>query len=318
MTRNKILLLAALAAIIAAAGYYALRPKAAALQEIIAETADFVVTVPAGGTVEPENKISITAPIAGRIDRILHDEGSKVGRAKVIAWMSSTDRAALLDSAQVAGGAELGEWAQVYKPTPILAPANGVIIAKKVVVGQTVTQGTSLFELSDRLVITADVDETDLGKIKIDQLANVTVDSFPGLVVRTRVARIAHQSVTKNSINTYQVLLLPEKLPEELRAGLTANVQFVYAEKKDAVLLPTWVAEGRENVKAELKVKGADGKPVDRSVQFGLSNGTMVEVTEGLKAGETILIKSQTVLGEKPASVFGVGSGPGGGGGRRR
>lgn len=294
--------------------YYLTRPKISEFENIPAEKASFLVTVPASGTVEPENKISITSPINGRIDRILVEEGAKVRRGQVIAWMSSTDRAALLDSAQAKGGQIVSEWAEVYKPTPILSPASGVIIAKHIVAGQTVSQTTVLFELSDRLVIIADVDETDLGKIRLGQAAKVNVDSFPGLEVETKVARIAHQSVVKNSINTYEVLLLPEKLPEEFRAGLTASVQFIFQEKENAILVPTWVAEGRENFSAEMLVQVGSTEPQKREVKFGLSNGQKVEILSGLAVGELLQVKKQNILGEKPATVFGVGSG----GGRRK
>lgn len=290
------------------------RKKPPEFQEVKTEVQEFVVTVSSSGTVEPENKISITSPIAGRVDRIIYEEGTKVRKGQVIAWMSSSDRAALLDSAQVQGGKEAEEWKDVYKPTPILAPATGVIISKSIVPGQTVNQNTVLFELSDRLVIVADVDETDLGKIRLDQAATVTVDSFPGVKVETKVARIAHQSKVKNSINTYEVLLRPENMPAEFRSGLTASVQFLFSKKESALVLPTFVAEGRENFSQELQVKVGE-KVEKRTVQFGLSNGQKVEVLAGLSAGESILVKNQAVLGEAPSSVFGVGSG---GGNRRR
>jgi len=208
-------------------------------------------------------------------------------------------------SAQAQGSAS--EWAETYKPTPVLSPAKGEIIAKSIVPGQTVTQQTVLFELSDRLVILADVDETDLGKIHLGQEAQVTVDSFPGMVVNTKVARVAHQSKIKNSINTYEVLLIPDVLPKEFRSGLTASVQFVFEKRDEAVLLPTWVAEGRENYETELFVKTSNG-PEKRPVKFGLSNGQKIEVLAGLQAGDVVLIKAKSVLSDNvPGSVFGVG-----------
>jgi membrane fusion protein, macrolide-specific efflux system len=292
--------------------FFFFKKKVPEFQELQVENQEFVVTVSSSGTVEPENKISITAPISGRIDKIIFEEGKGVRKGQVIAWMSSSDRAALLDSAQVQGGEEAQEWRDVYKPTPILSPATGVIIAKNIVVGQTVNQNTVLFELSDRLVIIADVDETDLGKIRLNQSATVTVDSFPGIKVETTVSRIAHQSKVKNAINTYEVLLKPDSMPPEFRSGLTASVQFLFARKESALVLPTYVAEGRENHSLELQVKKGD-KTETRTVRFGLSNGQKVEILEGLTGGETILVKNQAVLGDAPGTVFGVG-----GSGRRR
>jgi len=308
--KKKWLLLFALAVVSSAVAFYFLKPKKVSFEEVVVVSESFEVTVSAAGTVSPENRVSITSPIAGRIDRILVEEGARVRKGQVLSWMSSTDRAALLDSAKVQGEAAMQELLEVYKPTPILSPSIGTIIAKNIVAGQTVSQSNVLFELSDRLVIVADVDETDLGKITLGQLARVTVDSFPGLVVQSRVARIAHQSKTKNSINVYEVLLLPEQVPTEFRSGLTASVQFVYQVKETALLLPTWVAEGRENVELEFLRKGIDGKSQQQKVRLGFSNGQKIEILQGLDSGDIVLVQSQNYLSENvPGTVIGVGGG---------
>src|SRR3989338_7639221 len=54
------------------------------------------VTVLSTGTVTPQNRLEIKPPISGRIERILVREGQRVGKGQMIAWMSSTERAALL------------------------------------------------------------------------------------------------------------------------------------------------------------------------------------------------------------------------------
>lgn len=268
-------------------------------QEVKVEATPFRVTVQASGTVQPENKVAIIAPIAGRIDKILVDEGRKVHRGQILAWMSSTDRAALLDSARAQGAEALKEWESEYKPTPILAPAGGIIISRDIVEGQTVTQQSTLFDLSDRLVIMADVDETDLGKISLNQEAEARVDSFPDQVVKSKVAKIAHESVLKNNINTYQVLLRPENLPKEFRAGLTASVQFKFLDKAGTLTLPAWVAEGRENSDIEVQLKNpGKGAPVKKKIRVGLSNGERIEVVSGASEGDILLFSSKNVFNE--------------------
>lgn len=304
-----------LAALVAGGTAYLRRP-AEKWQELAVKSERFRTSVAESGTVQPENKISLNAPISGRIDRISVDEGTPVKRGQVLAWMSSTDRAALLDSARSEGPKAVEEMSQVYRATPIVSPMAGVVIARSVVVGQTVTSATTLFDLSDRLIVMADVDETDLGKIRMGQEATVKVDSYPDLPVRAKVLRIAHQSVTKNSINVYHVQLEPEKVPPEFRAGLTATVYFLLQDKENALVLPAWVAEGRENFAASLKVRpGGGGTPEERSVRLGASNGKSVEVLEGLSAGDVVLVREQKVLSEgKNAAPF---VRPGRGGGRR-
>lgn len=315
MTKKRWLIVAvAVAALGGVALFLANRPKKERWREVLVEQERFLLTVSQTGTIQPENKVTVISPIAGRIEQILVQEGDRVRRGQVIAWMSSTDRAALLDSARSLGEQEMRDWADQYKPTPIVSPSKGRIISRNVVVGQTVSQQTGLFDLSDRLIVMADVDETDLGKIRVGQEASVKVDSFPDKPIRARVSRIAHQSVVKNSINVYPVQLEPEALPEELRAGLTASVYFTQQDLESALTLPTWVAEGRESFTATIRVKtpGSEGdRGEEREVRFGPSNGQKVLVLGGLAAGDTVLVREQRLLTEsgRGGAPFGVNMG---------
>src|SRR2546430_2143829 len=84
--------------------------------------------------VAPLNRVEIKPPIQGRIEQLLVDEGSRVNSGQILAYMSSSDRAAILDSARAKGPAEVKYWQDAYKPTPIVAPLSGVIILRNVVV----------------------------------------------------------------------------------------------------------------------------------------------------------------------------------------
>ena len=123
-------------------------------QRVKVTTGDISQVVQATGNVEPLNKVSILPPVTGRIDKILVYEGETVKRGQVLALMSSSDRAALLDTARAKGPDELKYWEDAYKATPVVAPANGLIIARNIVEGQTVAADTDLYDLSDRLVVT--------------------------------------------------------------------------------------------------------------------------------------------------------------------
>lgn len=59
------------------------------------------------GTVQPENRLQIKSPVAGRVDRVLVTEGQKVKKGQIIAWLSSTERAALIDAARTQGKEEI-------------------------------------------------------------------------------------------------------------------------------------------------------------------------------------------------------------------
>jgi macrolide-specific efflux system membrane fusion protein len=114
-------------------------------------------TILATGTVAPENRVGIKPPIAGRIEKVLVQEGDKVHKGQILAWMSSIERAALLDAATSKGPAELKEWEDLYKPTAILAPINGMIIVRNVESGQSFTTVEEILVESDRLTVKAQV-----------------------------------------------------------------------------------------------------------------------------------------------------------------
>src|SRR3989304_9636454 len=71
------------------------------------------ITTP--GTVQPQNRLEMKPPISGRIEDILVREGDHVKKGNIVAWMSSTERAALLDAARSRGGETLRQWEEGYK-----------------------------------------------------------------------------------------------------------------------------------------------------------------------------------------------------------
>lgn len=296
-------------------------------QKVKVQRGDIRQVVQATGQVEPLNKVSILPPVTGRIDKIVVVEGETVKRGQVLAWMSASDRAAILDNARSEGPAVLKQWEDEYKSTPIVAPTDGLIIARNVVTGQTVAADTDMYDLSDRLVVFADVDETDLGKIHMNQIADCTVEAYPNKVFESSVSLIGHQAIKVNNVISYQINLEPKKVPGELRAGMTADVNFIVQLKQDVLWIPNFAVKGQQQGPATVKVLTTPGKPPeDRDIVLGISDGVKVEVVSGLDEGETIVIPGLDMpkaLSGGPMSMSGSPgqtqrpSGGGGGGGGR-
>ncbi|RLI00640.1 efflux RND transporter periplasmic adaptor subunit, partial [Candidatus Bathyarchaeota archaeon] len=169
-------------------------PRDIIYREIHPFYGDICVTVSTTGIVEPQNRVEIKPPIAGRIEEILGKEGDKVKKGDVLCLMSSTERAALLDAAHLKGEKELKYWEEVYKSTPLIAPIDGQVIVRAVEPGQTVTVNDTILVLSDRLIVKAQVDETDIGKVKLGQRAVITLDAYPDIKVEARVNHISYES----------------------------------------------------------------------------------------------------------------------------
>lgn len=200
-------------------------------REVAVQRSDLEVTILSTGTVQPQNRLEIKPPVAGRIERVLVKEGQKVRVGQILAWMSSTERAALLDAARAQGADEIKKWEELYKPTPILAPLSGIVILKNVEPGQTFTTTDAVFALSDRLTVKAQVDETDIAEIKVKQTAIVTLDAYPDQKIPAVVDQIAFEAKTVSNVTTYIVDVVPDSEPEFMRSGMTANIKFFVKSK---------------------------------------------------------------------------------------
>lgn len=253
---------------------------------------DIIIFVSTTGVVEPQNRLEIKPPIAGRVDDIIVKEGQSVKTGDILALMSSTERAALLDSARLKGEKEVEYWQEVYKSAPLIAPIDGDVIVRSVEPGQTVTTGDAVLVLSDRLIVKADVDETDVGKVKLGQKAVVSLDAYPEITVNAVVDHISYESKLVNNVTIYEVDILPESIPDVFRSGMSANVDVVVNERRNVMLLPV-EAVTAENSGKTVKVKDRETETVKTvSIMTGLENSENAEILSGLRDDDMVLIQS--------------------------
>ena len=293
MTKGRVLLILILAA--AVAGGYSWRrwgkkAEARSIQEIRVERGDIDLTILTTGEVRPRNRLEIKPPIAGRAEEVLVRDGDQVRKGQILAWMSSTERAALLDAALAKGSDELARWEELYKPTPLVAPAAGLIIARNVEPGQTVTGQDPVLVMSDRLILKGQVDETDVGRVRLHQEVSIVLDAYPGEKVQGHVEHVAYEASTVNNVTIYEVDVLPDRVPPFMRSGMTANLTFLVEKKEGVLFLPVSAVKetGRSTT---VQVPGRDGKPEPRAVDVGLSNGKIVEIRSGLAEGDRVLVE---------------------------
>ena len=245
------------------------------------------------GTVQPKNRVEIKPSTNGRVEDILVNEGDSVKKGQVLVWMSSEERASLLDAARSKGAEELKYWQDVYKPTPLIAPIDGEVIVRGIEPGQSVTTATAVLVLSDRLIVGATVDETDIGKIQVGQEALIGLDAYPDVSARGKVDHISYESKTVNNVTTYEVDIMPNKVPPVFRSGMTANVS-IYDKQKSNILVLPLEAVSTDNSGNYVSIDtGIPGKTERRKIETGISDLSNVEIKSGITENDKIVISSK-------------------------
>lgn len=263
------------------------------------------ILVSVSGTVYPENRLEVKPPLAGRVEKVLVEEGQKVYAGETIAYMSSSERAAMLDAARVQGASNLGYWEKIYKPLLIVSPMNGTVIVRNIQPGQTISQSDAAVVISDHLIVQALIDETDIGQVTIGMPAVITLDAYPDVAIDGTVKSISFESKVVNNVTMYQANIILKNIPAFVRSGMSASVDIVVKHREDVLTLPAAAVKTGRRGSFVLVDKGPGQQPEFRPVTIGLSDGTRTEIVSGLSADEKVVI-SQTAYRLKRGSAASV------------
>ena len=113
------------------------------------------------------------------------------------------------------------------------------------------------------------------------------LDAFPGERVNARVSKISREGTLVSDVVEYDVMVEPLRVPSHWASGMTANVEFSVASKENILLIPR-SALVEENGQQFLTVRTS--VPVRRRIETGITDGKMVEVVEGLREGDHLIL----------------------------
>lgn len=199
--------------------------------------------------------------------------------------------------------------------TRILSPVDGIVVSRNVDVGQTVAasfQTPTLFNIAQDLTkmqIDTNVAEADVGRIKVGQNVDFTVDAYPDITFKGRVGQIRIAPITVQNVVTYDVVIVVDNQQLRLMPGMTANVSVIVDEKKDVLKVPNAAlrfkppdrAKGgpAEPAKVGTAEKGPGvwiiekEKPKRIRLNAGISDGSYTEIVSGgLKEGQEVIVES--------------------------
>jgi len=174
----------------------------------------------------------------------------------------------------------------------VRAPMDGVVLARHVEPGEVVGVNQNVLRIGNlsRLWIEAQVDEADIGRIRLGMEAAVRLYAFEDRVVPARVTRILPDADRERK--SFEVDLELSQAVEGLRPGMTAEVNVVTRRHPDVVLAPSdgvrdgfaWVVSG--------------GHARRRAVSVGIRDLARVEVLRGVRAGDTVVLGDDKALSE--------------------
>jgi HlyD family secretion protein len=196
--------------------------------------------------------------------------------------------------------------------TRIVSPIDGIVLARSVEPGQTVTAGFTtpiLFKLTEdlrRMELLVYVDEADVGRAREGQAASFTVDAYPDKTFPSKLLSLRNEPKEEQNVVTYEAVLQVDNSELLLRPGMTATATVVADVRKDVLAVPNAalrfappLLEGAPPAKpGERRVwvlRGEPPTPAPVVVKTGASDGRLTELRGGgLKEGDKVIVDAIT------------------------
>jgi len=204
--------------------------------------------------------------------------------------------------------------------TKIISPVDGTVVSRAVDVGQTVAasfQTPTLFMVAQDLTnmqIETSVSEADIGKVKVGQEVNYTLDGYQDRVFHGRVTQVRISPTTVQNVVTYTVIVDVDNEEGLLIPGMTANVSIITSKKENIMTVPNSALKFTPITKGTVQRYKEQGiwvmennRPKRINITAGVSDDVNTEIiSKDLKGDETVIIgilnqrKSNKARGPRP------------------
>ncbi|MCM1483410.1 MAG: efflux RND transporter periplasmic adaptor subunit [Muribaculaceae bacterium] len=209
----------------------------------------------------------------------------------------------------------------------IYSPIDGIVISREVEVGQTVVSSMNVANLYtiadlDNMQIVGNVDEADIGQVKVGQKVKFSVDAYPEDIFEGTVTQVRLSPTTESNVVTYEVIVGTSNPDHKLIPGLTANLTIYTLSESGALLLPanafTFEPEDYPQAKNLPQAGAAIPKNklaaderaiwivkgdslVNKVVKIGTTNGIKTSILGGLADGDLVAVGYDSSSAAMPA-----------------
>ena len=200
----------------------------------------------------------------------------------------------------------------------IYSPIDGIVISREVEVGQTVVSSMNVADLYviadlENMQVVGNVDEADIGQVKVGQHVTFTVDAYPDDTFSGTVTQVRLNPTTTSNVVTYEVIVNTSNPDLKLIPGMTANLTIYTLELDNVIAVPLKALkfqplppEDEESdlpkpVPLQLPTEHSvwvvkDGKLIETAVKVGVANNIYQQITGGLSSGEKIALQYNELM----------------------
>ena len=186
--------------------------------------------------------------------------------------------------------------------TTIVAPMDGVILSRDVEIGDAVSSilvlgSTATLVMTEgdvnEVYVDGKVDEADIAHVYMGQPARIKVESFRDRTFNGKVTKISPMGVEKDNVTTFEVRVSINNPGGELKALMTANAEILLDEHKGVLTVPenAVMYDNMKNATVAIPDKKQKDGTRKTPVTVGLSNGSVTEITSGLKEGDQVVLQ---------------------------
>ncbi len=184
----------------------------------------------------------------------------------------------------------------------IVSPIEGVVLSRDAEIGSAVssilTQGgaaTLIMTLGDlgEVYVKGKVDETDVGKIYLGEVARITVESYKNEKFWGKVTKISPLGTEKDNVTTFEVRVSISNESRKLRALMTANAEIILEERKNVLTIPEGAILYAKDKSTEVEIPD-ESAPKGRKkikIKTGIGNGSRTEIASGLVQGQQVILQ---------------------------
>jgi len=284
------------------------------------------------GNVEGSRTVRLGFMVGGRIDYIGPKEGEQIHKGELVARLDSVDyriakniadvqlreaqdeynrlklmhkRKSISESDFKKGGFAVQKArnqqrlrAKKLADTQLYSPIDGVLLKKRMEVGEITSQGNPVLVISDigKVNVSAYLPGSDLRKIQLGQNADVSISSLDSTLTG-KITEIG--SVADSQSRTFTIKIELNNPGNLIRPGMIAEVQLISPEKQAVITIPTEAVMHDIDDQAYVYIVDTNkDKAFKRKVELGQLVNNKVEITTGLSEGEIIVTGGQQKLTE--------------------